>query len=117
MKDVAVEKPEFECQFGGVVQIISPPSMTLKVNGKGVYCGPMSILVTGSTAGGAAGNATGIGIILPTAMKGQNNGMSYIREGDKGYITVFGSTPLSIPTVGVEVVTIKSCKQHSIQSD
>lgn len=117
MKYVAVEKPEFECLFGGTVQIISPPSMIFKVNGKGVYCGPMSVLVTGSSAGGAAGNATGTGVILPTAMKGQNNGMGYIREGDKGYITVFGTTRAPSPTVGVEVVTVKSCKQHVMQSD
>ena len=117
MKDVAVEKPEFECQFGGVIQIISPPSMILKVNGKGVYRGPMIVSVTGSSAGGAAGNATGTGVILPTAMKGQNNGMGYIREGDKGYITVYGSTRAPSPTVGTEIVTVKSCKQHVMQSD
>ena len=117
MKDVAVEKPEFECQFGGVVQIISPPSMILKVNGKGIYSGPMSVLVTGSSAGGAAGNATGTGVIFPTSMKGQNNGMGYIREGDKGYITVFGSTSVPNPTVGVEIVTVKSCKPRVMQSD
>lgn len=117
MKDVAVEKPEFECQFGGVVQIISPPSMILKVNGKGAYCGPMMVMVTGSSAGGANKNATGAGVIIPTAMKGQNNGMNYIREGDKGYITVYGATSVPSPTVGVEVVTVKSCKQHVMQSD
>ena len=117
MKYTACEKPIFECLFGGIVQIISPPSMILKVNGKGIYRGPISVLVTGSTAGGAAGNATGTGVILPTAMKGQNNGMGYLREGDKGYITVFGSTSVPNPTVGVEVVTVKSCKQSIMQSD
>ena len=116
MKYTACEKPIFECLFGGTVQIISPPSMTLKVNGKGVYRGPMSVLVTGSTAGGAAGNATGIGIILPTIMKGQNNGMNYICEGDKGYITVSGTSQVNITTVGVEIVTVKSCKQSIMQS-
>ena len=118
MKYTACEKPIFECLFGGTVQIISPPSMTLKVNGKGAYRGPMMVLITGSSAGGAASNATGTGVIMPTAMKGQNNEIGYIREGDKGYITVFGVSPSPPrPTVGTEVVTVKSCKQSVMQSD
>ena len=118
MKDVAVADPEFECQYGGTVtQIITPPSMTISMGGKGAYRGPMTVLVTGSSAGGAAGNATGTGVIMPTAMKGQNNEMGYIREGDKGYITVFGASTSLSPRVGTEVVTVKSCKQHVMQSD
>lgn len=117
MKDVAVTDPEFECKFGGNVQILSPPSMTLSIGGKGVYRGPMMVSVTGSSAGGAAGNASGIGMIMPTAMKGQNTEMGYIREGDEGKITVFGISPAPSPTVGTEIVTVKSCKQRVMQSD
>ena len=119
MKDVAVTDPQFECQYGGTVaKIITPPSMPLSIGGKGAYRGPMMVLITGSSAGGAASNATGTGVIMPTAMKGQNNEMGYIREGDKGYITVFGVSPSPPrPTVGTEVVTVKSCKQSVMQSD
>lgn len=112
LKNIAVEGCTLVCQFGGTAKIETLASKTSFFNDKGVYSGPLTISVKGSSAGGASANATGVGTLIPTAQFTLADNKFVVLEGDKASIVVAGSTSSGSPTSGTEVVTI----QHAGQS-
>lgn len=117
MKFIAVSGCVLVCQFGGTATINTPPSSNVLIDNKGVYRGPLTISVANSSAGGASANASGAGVLNPTAAYVQADGLFVVLEGDKCDVAVGGSTSGGSPTSGSEVVTIMSAGQVSVQAE
>lgn len=113
-KYIAVEGFEYTCKFGGVAEIISPPSEKVKIMENKVYKGNIQIKITNSNAGGAAGNASGTGNLKTTAEKNKVEGEYVVREGDKAEITVSGVTPDGSPVTSIEEFEITKSGQNFI---
>lgn len=117
MKFIAVSGCTLVCQFGGTAVINTPPSTDVLIDNKGVYRGPLTISVTNSSAGGASANASGAGVLNPTAAYVQADGLFVVLEGDKCDVTVAGSTSGGSATSGAEVVTIASAGQAVVLAE
>ena len=115
MKLIAVEGCELSCVQGGIATIESDPSKAVKINGNGIYFDSIEISVKGSSAGGAAGNASGTGKLNLTASKTKASGKFVCLEGDEAQIVVNGSNPLGMPTSGIEVVKIEKAGQKIVK--
>ncbi|SHO56469.1 hypothetical protein [Vibrio quintilis] len=87
-KPVAVPGMTFQfspASVSGVVQVLTPPSMKLTAGGKGVYLGPVSVLITNIRQADKGSVVPGIyqGTFRPTAKKLLAPGKAALREGDE----------------------------------
>ena len=111
MKYVAVVGCTLDCDDGEAV-VTSKPSSFMTVDNKGVYCGPMSVTVSSSSAGGADSNAMGSGIINPTSsFVDDAAGNNVILEGDQTTVTVIGTNSKGDSTEGTVTVTVSKAGQ------
>lgn len=117
MKNIVVQGCTLVCKFGGVASIVTPPSSTTIIDNHNVYSGPLTISVTGSSAGGADANATGVGILTPSSQYNQVDDKFVVLEGDKVDIVVNGATSKGSATTGTETVTITQAGQTSTSAD
>ena len=87
-KEVAVMGMKFEfspASVSGQVVVLSPPSQKISVDGKGVYSGPVGVLVTNLRDADKGSMAPGmyLGTLQPTAKKLMPDGKAALRKGDE----------------------------------
>ena len=93
MKNVAVVGCTVTLSPGeGNKQITTQASLKVKANGKGVYCGPIDIAVSGYSDSviTVSGSGSGTITIQPSAQKVKVEGKNVILEGDSGTATING---------------------------
>lgn len=79
---------------GGVFVITSIPSIKVKIDGAGVYRGPLAGSFSGGNATGfVPGSVVGTWVINPTATKTKADVLPVVREGDTGTLTAVGTLP------------------------
>lgn len=117
MKNIAVMGCTLTCDPDGFATISTPPSTSSFAENKGIYSGPLSITVVGSSTGGANKNATGVGSLQPTAQFVQVDGKMVVLENDFVVITATGTTSSGSPTSGPVKVTISSAGQTFVQAE
>lgn len=118
-KAIAVQGCTLVCQFGGTARITSSPSLLSSIDGKGIYRGVVEVSVTGSTAGGADGNASGTGSFEITAETVRVDGDPVLRVEDKASFTVYGTHydgESTHNTEGTETVTIQAAGQNVVNA-
>ena len=92
---------------GGVFTITAVPSLKTKIDGNGVYCGPLAWTFTGGNASGASpGTVSGAGTINPTAQYNKDSSKALVLEGDSVSATFAGVTPSGSP-ISFQNVTVK----------
>lgn len=76
----------------GVAQITTQASLKVKADGKGVYCGPIDVSVSGYSDSviTVPGSGSGTITIQPSAQKVKVEGDFVILEGDSGTATING---------------------------
>lgn len=93
MKNVAVVGCTVTLSPGtGVAQITTQASLKVKADGKGVYCGPIDVSVSGYSDSviTVPGSGSGTITIQPSAQKIKIEGKSVILEGDSGDAVIDG---------------------------
>jgi hypothetical protein len=93
MKNVAVVGCTVTLSPGeGVAQISTQASLKVKVDGKGVYCGPIEVAVSGYSDSviTVPGSGSGTITIQPSAQKVKVEGKSVILEEDSGSAMIDG---------------------------
>lgn len=93
MKNVAVVGCTVTLSPGtGVAQITTQASLKVKADGKGVYCGPIDISVSGYSDSviTVPGSGSGTITIQPSAQKVKVDGDYVILEGDSGDAMIDG---------------------------
>ena len=90
----------------GNVTITSPANQDAKINGKGIYSGPMNITISNWT-NGTITNGVGVGVINPNAKYTKVDGKLVFLEGvESEQITVTGQISTQ-PYVDSKVITVK----------
>lgn len=117
LKYIVVTDCTLTCVPDGVAEIQTDPSSTSSIDGNNIYCGPLTILVTNSTAGGADKNATGIGILMPSSKNNQVDNKDVVLENDNVDITVEGTSSSGSKTTGTVTVTVTAAGQTSTKAD
>lgn len=103
---------------GGVFTIISQPSIKVKIDGAGVYRGPLQyVFAGGSSAGFDPGTVatTAPQVINPSAAKVKVDGLSVILEGDFGVLAAQG-TVAGVPTPIAGQAEIASAGQTKVSA-
>jgi hypothetical protein len=100
---------------GGAFTITAVPSVRTKVDGKGIYCGPLAWTFAGGNATGAVnGTVFGAGTINPSAVYNKDGGLAMVLEGDSVAATFNGVTPngnpITFPGVTVRVANAGQTK-------
>lgn len=110
MNYIAVQGCKFNIDVSGTgsVQIVTPPNMNVKIDGKNVYCGVLSIIVN-ITAGGW----TGAGVINSGSKTTKADGQNVALVGDGVNVSI---TNPKGDTSSV-YVSIADAGQYSIKSD
>ena len=93
MKNVAVVGCKVTLKPGkGVAQITTQASLKVKADGKGVYCGPIDVSVSGYSDSviTVPGSGSGTITIQPSAQKVKIEGDYVILEGDSGDAIIDG---------------------------
>ena len=93
MKNVAVVGCKVTLKPGkGVAQITTQASLKVKADGKGVYCGPIDVSVSGYSDSviTVPGSGSGTITIQPSAQKVKIEGDYVILEGDSGDAMIDG---------------------------
>lgn len=106
---------------GGSFVVTSTPSAFVKVNGKGIYRGPLSGTFTGGDAAGfVSGSVTGTWVINPTAAFVKVEGLPVVREDDVGTLSGVGTIdPPAVPPTGPVVgsVVVADSGQGDVNGD
>lgn len=120
MKLVAVEGMTIEYTVGSVVasatEVLGPASLTVSVDGKGVYAGSLSISVTNATDGSGASAGMGSGVFVPSSSYCTADGEKVLLEGDEATIQVAG-TKSGEPFSWTLTAKIKSAGQDSVSAE
>lgn len=89
----------------GVAQITTQASLKVKADGKGVYCGPIDVSVSGYSDSiiTVPGSGSGTITIQPSAQKVKVEGKSVILQGDSGSAIINGlaqqgTSQVSVPS-------------------
>lgn len=89
----------------GVAQITTQASLKVKADGKGVYCGPIDVSVSGYSDSTITvpGSGSGTITIQPSAQKVKVEGKYVILEGDSGSALIngmaySGSSQIAVPS-------------------
>lgn len=107
----AVDHDSGSVVSGGAFVITSVPSVKVKIDGAGVYRGPLAGTFTGGNATGfVPGSVAGAWTINPTATKVNADMLPVVRDGDTGTLTAVGTiappaTPPTGPVAGTVVVS------------
>jgi hypothetical protein len=110
--------------IAGVITIVSPASIGVKVGGSGVYSGPLSFsvsnLIDGNCGVDNPGNA--VGVIIPTSTSMMVDNMPVIREEDESVEVVSigamePSSPSPIPCVINFKVKVSFAGQVAVTAD
>lgn len=109
-QDGAVDHDIGSLVSGGAYVITSVPSTVVKVNGAGVYRGPLAGTFSGGDAAGfVPGSVVGSWTVTPTAVAVNVESQPVVREGDTGTLTATGTLPTppggTGPVVGTVVVS------------
>ena len=102
-REIAVQGLTLQCTDGGTAQITTPPEQ-IKVNSKGVYCGPQVVSVTNAD-NGSCHSASGTGTLNPTA-NCKGNSKAILRKNDQCTVTVNGTTSGGSPCSFSVTVTV-----------
>ena len=105
MKNVAVVGCTVTLSPGdGVKQITTQASLKVKADGKGVYCGPIDVSVSGYSDGTITVPLSGSGTITiqPSAQKVKVEGKYVILEGDSGSALINGKAQVGQAQVDVQ---------------
>jgi hypothetical protein len=106
---------------GGSFIITSVPSTKTKVEGKGVYRGPLAgTFVGGNATGFVPGSVAGAWTIAPTAVACRDDGLPVIRAGDTGTLAGVGTiAPPAVPPTGPVVgnVVVSNAGQAVVNGD
>lgn len=88
----------------GVAQITTQASLKVKADGKGVYCGPIDVSVSGYSDNiiTVAGSGSGTITIQPSAQKVKVEGDYVILEGDSGSAMINGKAQQGQEQVDVQ---------------
>lgn len=103
----------------GTINIISPPSTTVKVDNKGVYTSPLAISISNGSDGSIT-NATGTGTIIATATFVKVDNQFVIRVDDESLpITMTGTPPPpgTGPNTYITQVRITNANQTSTKAE
>lgn len=105
MKNVAVVGCTVTLSPGdGVKQITTQASLKVKADGKGVYCGPIDVSVSGYSDGTITVPLSGSGTITiqPSAQKVKVEGKYVVLEGDSGSALINGKAQVGQTQVDVQ---------------
>jgi len=105
MKNVAVVGCTVTLSPGeGIKQITTQASLKVKADGKGVYCGPIDVSVSGYSDGTITVPLSGSGTITiqPSAQKVKVEGKYVILEGDSGSALINGKAQVGQTQVDVQ---------------
>ena len=105
MKNVAVVGCTVTLSPGtGVAQITTQASLKVKADGKGVYCGPIDVSVSGYSDSviTVPGSGSGTITIQPSAQKVKVDGDYVILEGDSGSAMISGKAQVGQTQVDVQ---------------
>ena len=95
----------------GTFTMITPASLKSKIEGKGIYKGPLAgIFAGGDATGFVPASVIGTFTIVPTAVFVKDDLLPVVRAGDTGTITAVGTiappaTPPTGPVIGQCVVS------------
>ena len=105
MKNIAVVGCTVTLSPGeGMKQITTQASLKVKADGKGVYCGPIDVSVSGYSDGTITVPLSGSGTITiqPSAQKVKVEGKYVILEGDSGSALINGKAQVGQTQVDVQ---------------
>jgi hypothetical protein len=107
----AIDHTSASTVSGGAFVITSQPSASTKVDGSGVYRGPLQYTFSGGDASGFINGSvttTVPQVIQPTATKSKDDNLPLMRLGDSGPMVCVGTpsgggSPVTVPNAFVEV--------------
>lgn len=104
---------------GGSFVITAVPSLTAKVDGKGIYAGPLAWTFSGGNGPGAApGSVMGAGSISPGSTSCKIDGLSAMLKDDQVTATLSGLTPQGAPiSFPGQPVKVTNAGQTSVKVD
>lgn len=105
MKNIAVVGCTVTLSPGeGIKQITTQASLKVKADGKGVYCGPIDVSVSGYSDGTITVPLSGSGTITiqPSTQKVKVEGKYVILEGDSGSALISGKAQVGQTQVDVQ---------------
>ena len=117
-KFVAVEGCILTLSSGAAlsVEITTQASKIDKASGKGIYFGSLSISINGFTSEKIDAGGTGMGILNPTAKKGNSNKLKVVRVDDESEEIMISGTKEGSPATDYVTVKITDAGQKKVKA-